>query len=315
MSRVNAAVAKGDAYVLAAPELATKSGGKAEFLAGGEIPIPKAGALGAVDVEYKKYGMILHISPVIDANNNITAKIETELSHIDAGVTYGGFPGFLTRRTESEVSMRAGETMAISGLIDAETSKAGDSVPLLGSIPILGRLFRSDAFQHRRSDLVIFVTPEVYDPTSAKNAELLARAAQIQQGEQAMSGEASPQPPVAPTPATPLPPVPPRAHDTRLQAAQPPTRQESPAVPAAATPATPAAAAGPQDAVAPALARGAIAPGFTQEAVTPAVNRDAVAPALAQDTPARLVALGLNQSGGEGTPRGYCWSCVTAGTQ
>ena len=231
-----------------------------------------------MDVEYKKYGIILHISPVIDANNNITAKIETEMSHVDAGVSYGGFPGFLTRRTESEVSMRAGETMAISGLIDAETSKAGDSVPLLGNIPILGHLFRSDDFQHRRSDLVIFVTPEVYDPASAKNAELLSRAARIQQGQEAISGEPSPQPPIGPTSPSPVPVAPPKARDTRFDAA-------AAAIPAPST--VPEASATIQGAV--------------------------------RSTPIASVAqpdgVGLNRSGVEHTPKGYCWSCVATGAQ
>ncbi len=193
-SRINLAISDGDAYVLAAPELNSKSGGLATFLAGGEVPIPKAGAFGTTDVDYKPYGIKLNIRPAVNVDNVISTTLETEISQIDPSVSFGGFPAFLTRRTTSETSIRAGETLAISGLVNADASKAVDKVPLLGSIPILGRLFRSDEFRNNKSDLVIFVTPVVYDPASPENAALLQRGADVDANYRHRFGEPSPLP-------------------------------------------------------------------------------------------------------------------------
>ncbi|MFP3555921.1 pilus assembly protein N-terminal domain-containing protein [Paraburkholderia sp. SIMBA_049] len=175
-SRINFAINNGDAYILAAPELSTKSGGIASFLAGGEVPIPKAGALGTTDVEYKPYGIRLNIKPVVDANDIISATVQTEISQLDPSVSYGGFPGFLTRSASSDISLRAGETIAISGLVSADALNASSGMPYLARLPIIGQLFRSDSFRAKNSDLVIFVTPVISDPSSETNAALLARA-------------------------------------------------------------------------------------------------------------------------------------------
>jgi pilus assembly protein CpaC len=175
-SRINFAINNGDAYILAAPELNAKSGGTATFLAGGEVPIPKAGALGTTDVDYKPYGIKLNIKPVVDANDIISATVQTEISQIDPSVSYGGFPGFLTRNTSSDLSLRAGETIAISGLVSADALNASSGMPFLAQLPIIGQLFRSDNFRAKKSDLVIFVTPLISDPARAPNTALLARA-------------------------------------------------------------------------------------------------------------------------------------------
>jgi pilus assembly protein CpaC len=181
-SQINFAVDNGDAYVLAAPELNTKSGGTASFLAGGQVPIPQSGALGTTNVEYKDYGIKLSIVPVVDANNIISAHLTTEISQIDPTVTFAGMPGFLTRNTSSDISMRAGETLAISGLVSADAANDSNGMPFLSQIPIIGQLFRSDAFRAKKSDLIIFVTPVISDPELAPNTDLLARADRMDQG-------------------------------------------------------------------------------------------------------------------------------------
>ena len=178
LSTINIAVNNGDATVLAAPEVSTVSGGEARFLAGGEVPIVTS-SFGGTTVEYKQYGIILNIKPLVDADNNISAAIETEVSQIDSSVTYGGFPAFLTRKSRSDVSMHPLETLAISGLVNSNWARAVDKVPFLGDVPVLGRLFRSDNFQNRRSDLVIFVTPEVVTPLSDNNRALVQKARDI----------------------------------------------------------------------------------------------------------------------------------------
>ena len=181
-SQINFAISNGDAFILAAPELNTKSGGTASFLAGGQVPIPQSGALGTTNVQYKDYGIKLNIVPVVDANNIISAHLTTEISQIDPTVTYAGMPGFLTRNTSSDISMRAGETLAISGLVSADAVTDSNGMPFLGQLPIIGQLFRSDSFRAKKSDLVIFVTPIISDPELEPNTSLLARADRVDQG-------------------------------------------------------------------------------------------------------------------------------------
>jgi pilus assembly protein CpaC len=160
-SRINLGISDGDARVLASPELTAKSGGKAKLLVGGEVPIPLTGAFGATTVEFKQYGVQFSIEPEIDANDVITAKVSTELSQIDPSVSVGNIPGFITRTTATEVSVKPGEMVALSGLINSELSNAIDRVPALSQVPILGRLFRSDEFRNRKTELVVFLETEI----------------------------------------------------------------------------------------------------------------------------------------------------------
>ena len=160
-SRLNLGISNGDVRILASPELTAKSGGKAHLQVGGQVPIPLSNGFGATTVEFKAYGILFSIEPQIDANNVITAKISTELSQIDPSVTVSGIPGFLTRNTTTEVSLKQGEVVALSGLVNSEMSSAIDRVPAISRIPILGRLFRSDDFRNNKSELVVLLEPEI----------------------------------------------------------------------------------------------------------------------------------------------------------
>lgn len=180
-SRLNLGISNGEVRVLASPELTAKSGGKARLQVGGEVPIPLAGALGATTVEYKNYGIILSIEPFIDATGTITAKISTELSQIDPAVTVAGIPGFLTRNTTTEVSMKQGETIALGGLVTSEMSNAIDRVPGLSRFPILGRLFRSDDFRNSKSELVVLLEPEIITAGDGLAQQLRDRGEGIKQ--------------------------------------------------------------------------------------------------------------------------------------
>ncbi|WJF91763.1 pilus assembly protein N-terminal domain-containing protein [Paraburkholderia bonniea] len=204
-SRINLAINDGDAFLLAAPELNTKSGGTATFLAGGQVPIPRAGALGTTDVEFKDYGIKLNIRPVVDANNIISASLDTEISQLDPSVSYGGYPGFLTRRTTSDISLRAGETLAISGLISADALESTTGLPYLSKVPIIGKLFGSESFRAKKSDLVIFVTPVISDPSQAPNTNLLSRADAVDEQYRERYGAPSPLAKAADKNATPEP--------------------------------------------------------------------------------------------------------------
>lgn len=161
-AQLNLLQQNGSASVLAEPQLSTRSGYKASFLAGGEFPYSVSNANG-VTVLFKPYGIKLEIEPKIGRNGVIRAVIESEVSSIDASVTSPAGPALLTRRTKTEFNVRQGETIVLSGLIQRNINNDIDKVPLLGDIPILGALFRSKRFQNKETELVVFVTPTIVD--------------------------------------------------------------------------------------------------------------------------------------------------------
>lgn len=172
-SRINLAVSSGDALILAEPRLVARSGGEATFLAGGEVPIEIVTPTSAA-IEFKQFGILLNIKPEVDRENNIRANIETEISAVDQSVAVGNTPGFLTRRTTADILLSSGETLVLSGLVDRELGKDTTGLKGLSQIPILGALFRSRAFRDSKTDLVIFVTPIVYDAGHQQNIEAIA---------------------------------------------------------------------------------------------------------------------------------------------
>lgn len=188
-SRINLLKQTGKVYELAAPQLSARSGGAAEFLAGGEVPIPIPAAFGQTQIEYKPYGIKLNIEPVVNASNEVSASVETEVSSIDDSVVVNGAPGFKSRRAKTEINVRSGETIVISGLVDLAGANAISRVPGLGSIPVLGRLFRSDRFRADRSDLVILVTPRVVGVESPENIEAIDKSRRMEDAFKAEIGK------------------------------------------------------------------------------------------------------------------------------
>lgn len=171
---------KGLARMLAQPKLVTRSGSAAEFISGGEVPIPLIDQrTGGIDVEFKKYGVILNIEPFSDPDGFIAATVEVEVSDIDNAVSVLGIPGFITRRTKSEVNMRSGQTLVISGMLNNTSSKTVGKVPGLGLIPIIGELFKTRFFSKAKTELVVFVTPSLIDIDSPQNLEFIEHANKI----------------------------------------------------------------------------------------------------------------------------------------
>jgi len=166
-SRINFLASTGDATTLAEPVLSTTSGGSASFLAGGEVPYPSVGANGQTIVQFKEYGIKLNVSPSIDALGNVRTIVETEISQLDPAVSVQGAPGLLTRKAQTQVNVRSGETIVISGLLSSESSKDIDKLPGIGNLPIIGSFFRTENARNAISELVIFVTPEIVEPTGA----------------------------------------------------------------------------------------------------------------------------------------------------
>jgi len=174
-SRINLAVSSGNAVILAQPRLAARSGGEATFLAGGEFPIEISNINGTT-VEFKKFGIQLSVEPTVDEYNNVQAHVETELSAVDQSVAVNGIPGLISRKTTADVILASGETLVMSGLINQESAKDTTGLKFLSEIPILGALFRSKNFRDKKSELVIFVTPTVFDANSAINKDAIEYA-------------------------------------------------------------------------------------------------------------------------------------------
>jgi pilus assembly protein CpaC len=150
--------AGGFARVLASPRILARSGEDAEFLAGGEIPIRVSGYK-TQDVVWKRYGILMKMNAKVDLDQKMSIQIETEISSLDRSVTIDGVPGFKTNRVRSHFDLSGPRTIALSGLIRAEDSKAQEGLLGLQHLPILGRLFSSREFQRQQSELIILVRP------------------------------------------------------------------------------------------------------------------------------------------------------------
>lgn len=175
---VEALEAKGFAKNLANPTLIALSGETASFLAGGEFPIPVAqnGNNNAISVEFKPFGVSLGFTPTVLGDKTINLKVEPEVSSIDtnASIALGGLniPGVQTRRASTTLELRDGESFAIAGLIQQDMSTQVSQVPLLGSLPIIGALFRSTEFQKGETELLIVVTPRLVAPLKPEQVRL-----------------------------------------------------------------------------------------------------------------------------------------------
>jgi pilus assembly protein CpaC len=176
-ARLNLLMANGKAKILTNPRLACESGGEAQFLAGGEIPIviitPETRT-----VEWKKYGIILKIHPTMAEGGKIRTQVNAEVSAVDHGSGTSDVPGFLTRRVSTLFSTPPGETVMLSGLVKSEMAKDVAKVPLLGQIPVIGELFKSRSFRENRTELAVFVTPTVVSGDAAAEAAVWDRKAE-----------------------------------------------------------------------------------------------------------------------------------------
>lgn len=168
-ARLNLLMANGKARILSNPRLACESGGEAQFLAGGEIPIviitPETRT-----VEWKTYGIILKIHPTMAEGGKIRTQVNAEVSAVDHGSGTSDVPGFLTRRVSTLFSTPPGETVMLSGLVKSEMAKDIAKVPLLGQVPVIGELFKSRSFRENRTELAIFITPIVLAGDAASEA-------------------------------------------------------------------------------------------------------------------------------------------------
>ncbi|WP_242352185.1 type II and III secretion system protein family protein [Anaeromyxobacter sp. SG64] len=154
---------------LAEPTLVALSGQDARFLAGGELPIPIASSFGQTSVEWKRFGIQLQFTPTV-IGDAIHLSMKTEVSDIDPSlaVTIAGtsVPGLTSRQSETSIRLADGQSFAIAGLVADRIRSQIAKFPLLGSIPIVGALFRSQAFQRDESELVVVVTAHLVKPVA-----------------------------------------------------------------------------------------------------------------------------------------------------
>jgi pilus assembly protein CpaC len=158
--------------ILAEPNLTAVSGQTANFLAGGEIPIPIAEPGGVMQVTYKQFGVSLDFTPTIIATNRIALHVRPQVSAVaqmgDFKVGNISLPTFTVRRADTTVEVASGETFAIAGLLQRQMTQELDKLPGLGEVPVLGALFSSERLRRNETELVILITPYLVQPTQSR---------------------------------------------------------------------------------------------------------------------------------------------------
>jgi len=171
LSAIDLGETLGQVSTLANPNLTALSGETATFLAGGEIPIPLASGFGATSVEYKPYGVSLSYTPTVLADGRISLRVRPEVSQITSlgSVQISGttIPALTTRRAETTLELGSGQSMMIGGLLSNSRDNTIEKTPWLGDLPLIGALFRSNAFKRNETELVIIITPYLVKPVNA----------------------------------------------------------------------------------------------------------------------------------------------------
>lgn len=166
----------GQVSTLANPNITVISGETGSFLAGGEFPIPVSQGLGAVSVEFKEYGVSLSYTPTVLADGRISLRVRPEVSQLSSqgSVTISGtvIPAITTRRVETSVELGSGQSMMIAGLLSNDHNNSITKAPGLGDVPVVGSLFRSNAFQRNETELVVVITPYLVKPVNANDIVL-----------------------------------------------------------------------------------------------------------------------------------------------
>ncbi len=171
MAQIQALESKNLLETLAEPNLLTFSGTRANFTAGGEVPIPvvqPTQGSSTLSVEFKEYGVRLSFLPRVTPQGTIHMQVNPEVSALDYahGVSFGGYtiPGTTVRKVTTEVDLESGQTFIVAGLLDRQITETLSKIPGLGDIPILGKLFQSRTINKNNSELMIIITPEIVRP-------------------------------------------------------------------------------------------------------------------------------------------------------
>lgn len=158
---------EGKAQLLSNPKVVVQAQSQANFVVGGEIPYPSANGSGTVTADFKKFGVILNIVPVINPNkkDTIRAEMQLEVSNADFSkpvqVGNTSVPSIITRQIQTAVEIKSGETLVIGGLKSSTKSVAKTRVPFIGSIPLIGLLFTTTSVVEEQKSLFLFITMEI----------------------------------------------------------------------------------------------------------------------------------------------------------
>ena len=209
LSSLDLAETNGLVTTLAEPNLTALSGETASFLAGGEFPIVSSSSNGST-VEFKSYGVSLAFTPTVLEGGRISMRVRPEVSQLTSqgAVRINGIeiPALTTRRAETTVELGSGQSFMIGGLLQNGGNNSVDRAPFLGSLPVLGALFRSKTFRRNESELVIVVTPylvrpvtagEIALPTDGYRGASMGRQVLLDQDERGRNGQRRPGPTVA----------------------------------------------------------------------------------------------------------------------
>jgi pilus assembly protein CpaC len=175
-STIKALQSKNQLQMLAEPNVLAINGKPASFLAGGEFPIPmvQGGAVGAVTIMFREFGVRLNFVPNVTPRGTIRLQVMPEVSSLDYShaIQLDGFtiPALATRRVNTEVELSAGQSFVIGGLLDNRTTENLNKVPGIGDIPIIGKLFQSKTTNKSNSELLVIITPEIVRPIPAGQA-------------------------------------------------------------------------------------------------------------------------------------------------
>jgi pilus assembly protein CpaC len=168
---VQALQARNVLQILAEPNLMAINGQKATFLAGGEFPFPiiqPSQGFTSITIQFKPFGVKLDFTGVVQEDNTLRLHVAPEVSTLDFSnaLVLSGFtvPAISTRRAETEIELKDGQSFGIAGLLDRRATTQLSKVPGIGDIPILGQLFRSKSINRTNTELLVFVTPHIVDP-------------------------------------------------------------------------------------------------------------------------------------------------------
>lgn len=162
--------------ILAEPNLVCLNGQSADFLAGGQIPVPVSAGLGTTSIEWKKFGVQLNFTPTLVGGERINLKVSPEVSNLDysRAITINGssIPAINTRQTSTTIELKNGQTFAVAGMLNEQSRSTMDKYPMLGDIPVLGNLFKSTQYQKDQTELVILITAHLVKPLDKKSMSL-----------------------------------------------------------------------------------------------------------------------------------------------
>ena len=176
LGALDLAETEGLVTTLSQPNLTALSGETADFLAGGEFPIPESQGLGTTSVTYKKFGVSLSYTPTVLSNGRISLRVRPEVSELSTqgAVTINGFsiPALTVRRAETTIELGSGQSFMIAGLLTNNAQSTIQKMHGAGDLPIIGNLFKSTSFQKGQTELVIVVTPYLVKPVDANDIKL-----------------------------------------------------------------------------------------------------------------------------------------------